>query len=324
MKLTVVIPAYNIQDYIGECIASCYGNDNISLNDFEIIVINDGSTDKTKVVAESYCKKHSNLRVITRTNGGLSAARNTGIHAANGDYIWFVDGDDYLNQDSIGFVLNDIDKYKCNILTYGYNIIMEGVETQKVQIRQRSEVVNSNKEFLSGNFNFPMLVWTHIYNRKFIIDNELEFCEGIIHEDVEYKFRSHFPASSVLLSDKITYNYRVARAGSIMANTSKNPQKSIDSNSTIISRFLDYSDRHNVPTNIRHRYLGDLSLLALERIFDQNADMITANKDNIALLCSYLWCSGQMKRKIYSLICYCLPIKITKFLQHFYQKHRKL
>lgn len=322
MKLSIVIPAYNIQDYIRNCLDCCVKAAGVPEEEYEIIVVNDGSSDDSLAIAEEYCEIYHNLKVVTRKNGGLSAARNTGLQHAGGDYVWFVDGDDYICKDAVPTIFHDIDAYGCDILTYGYNEIIDGQIVRIVRLRAENEVVNAHEEFLKCNFGFPMLVWTHVYRRNYLLKNDLYFYEGLIHEDMEYKFRSHYRAQSVLLSSKVIYNYRMLRPGSIMSNTGKNPQRSIDANDIILSRFLEYCKANGVPENVKRMYLGDISLLAIERIYDQSHDIIARNRGKIKKLCSYLWYSGQMKRRIFSVICYCSPISVAQFMQHYYQKRR--
>lgn len=324
MKLSIVIPAYNIQDYIRKCLDSCVKAAGVSDEEYEIIVVNDGATDDTLKKAKEYSLQYNNVAVVTRKNGGLSAARNTGLQNAKGDYVWFVDGDDYITPDAVSTIFHDIEYYGCDILTYGYNKIVDGINVGSVQMRTSDELLNAHEEFLKCNFGFPMLVWTHVYRRAYLMENGLIFCEGIIHEDLEYKFRSHFPSSSILMSSKIIYNYRLSRIGSIMSNAVKNPQRSIDSNDIIIKRFLDYCEINKVPDNVKRRYLGDLSLLAMERIFDQDNDIVAKNRGNIKKLSSYLWRSPDLKRRVFSAICFCLPIPFVRFIQHYYQKKRNI
>lgn len=324
MKLSIIIPAYNIQDYIRECLDSCINALGVSGKEYEIIVVNDGSTDDTLKIAQEYSHRCDNVAIVTRKNGGLSAARNTGLQNAKGDYVWFVDGDDYITQDALTTIFHDIVSYGCDIFSYGYNEIVEASNVGSVSLRAEDVILNAHEEFTNCNFGFPTPVWMHVYRRTYLLENELYFCEGIIHEDVEYKFRSHYLTASVLLSHKIIYNYRLSRVGSIMSNAVKDPQRSIDSNNIIIKRFIDYCEVKNVPDNVKRQYLGELSLLAIMRIFNQENDLIIQNKVNIKNLCSCLWKSSDFKKKIYSAIYYCLPIPFARFMQHYYQKSRNI
>ena len=95
MKLSIIVPVYNVADYLPKCLDSLLVQD-LSQNEYEIIVVNDGSTDNSGKIAEEYSKTYSNIILINQENQGLSGARNTGIQNAKGEYVQFVDSDDYL------------------------------------------------------------------------------------------------------------------------------------------------------------------------------------------------------------------------------------
>ena len=94
-KLSLIIPMYNVELYIEKCLNSCINQD-LSADEYEIIIVNDGSKDNSLSIAESIAQKHNNVRIITQTNGGLSSARNTGLINSRGEYIWFIDSDDWI------------------------------------------------------------------------------------------------------------------------------------------------------------------------------------------------------------------------------------
>ena len=110
-KVSIIIAMYNIQKYIAYCINSCVNQIGTNPEDYEIIIVNDGSTDNSLNVALDAIKGVSNARVVTRHNGGLSAARNTGLENAHGEYVWFVDGDDAIASNALSVLLFNIEKY---------------------------------------------------------------------------------------------------------------------------------------------------------------------------------------------------------------------
>lgn len=95
IKLSLVIPMYNVELYIEKCLNSCINQD-LSSNEYEIIIVNDGSKDTSLSRAEAIARKHNNIKIISQENGGLSSARNTGLKNAKGEYIWFIDSDDWI------------------------------------------------------------------------------------------------------------------------------------------------------------------------------------------------------------------------------------
>lgn len=100
MKLSIIIPTYNVQDYLERCISSCL-NQNIDINSYEIIVVNDGSQDKSLSIAQKLAAVYNNISIISQSNAGLSAARNKGLSLAQGEYVWFIDADDAIKTNSL-------------------------------------------------------------------------------------------------------------------------------------------------------------------------------------------------------------------------------
>ena len=105
MDLSIIIPVYNVEKYIEKCLLSCIKQD-ISYEDYEIVVVNDGSPDNSITIVERIAKDYSNIRIINQENQGLSGARNTGMKHAKGNYIWFVDSDDYIEENCLGRIVS--------------------------------------------------------------------------------------------------------------------------------------------------------------------------------------------------------------------------
>lgn len=318
MKLSIIIPIYNIREYIVQCIESCICQEYIS--QYEIILVNDGTKDDSIDLALPYVHKYNNISIVQRKNGGLSAARNSGLKVAKGKYIWFVDGDDYLENGAIPKVLKAIDTYQCDLFILGYNSIINGKKINTTTFALAHEIINGHEEFLKCNFKFPMLVWTHVYKTQFLRENSLVFYEGIIHEDLEFKFRSHYLATSIHEIHEPLYNYRLARENSIMFNMAKNAQRSINSHNDIISKFLEDCQQMQIPQYVKKQYLSDLSLLALEQIYTQNNAIIRANKVKIKRYIAYLITSNQIRRKVFAILCFLLPSSTIRFIiRHYHQ-----
>ena len=108
--LSVIIPLYNTEKYIGECLSSILDN-NADTADYEIIVVNDGSTDESGTIVQSFCDNNYNIRLINQKNQGVGVARMNGVKEATGDYIWFIDSDDYLVEGATSIILDTIRLY---------------------------------------------------------------------------------------------------------------------------------------------------------------------------------------------------------------------
>lgn len=216
VKLSIVVPVYNVQEFVKECISSLL---EIPIDEKEIIVINDGSTDKSVEIVKSL--NSNKIKIINQKNGGLSSARNTGLIEAKGDYILFIDSDDYIiNPENIKEMLytavkNDLDIVSGNGYTY---------YTEENKFKIHSNLNNLNKVVLDGNNylkeclknnDFSAVVWLNIYKADFIKQNNFVFKEGIYHEDIEWTIKVLLKANKVMYTDELFYIYR-QREGSIM------------------------------------------------------------------------------------------------------------
>ena len=205
MKLSIIVPIYNVELYLERCIESLL-NQNLTNNDYEIILVNDGSTDNSGLIAERY-KKHPNIHVLSKLNGGLSSARNKGIEAASGKYIMFVDSDDYLFPNVLYELYSTCEEYNLDICHYKLAVMK-----QDGSIIEDSFVGYSYKRIYTGyevikDGQMIGSVCSNIYKRSIFKEHNLSFHEGITHEDVEFTTRLFTYISRFMLIDKAPYLY---------------------------------------------------------------------------------------------------------------------
>lgn len=214
MKLSILIAAYNGDKYLDKCIKSCINQD-MNSDDYEVIIVNDGSTDRTREIAESWAFRHHNIVVINRVNGGLTEARNTGLRAAKGEYVWFMDGDDYLCEHSIGRLMEVIYRDSLDILCFNYNIVYpEGKESQYSPSFNQYNKVYTGADFFCRIKTPPFFVFRTIYRQNFLRSNNLMFYSGLWYDDIEFMPRAFSLASRVEYVNLHPYNY-FQRVGSI-------------------------------------------------------------------------------------------------------------
>lgn len=187
MKISVIVPVYNVEEYISKCIDSIL---NQTINEqFEIIVVNDGSTDNSMNILNIYKDK---IKIVNKSNGGLSSARNAGLEIAKGEYIIFVDSDDWLEEDFLESLYNFIKKDDLDVVFSGYKVYRENGNITKVKCVYSEDIIlNKDKaiEKLLSKRTFRAEVWDDIYNREFLMKNKLFFTEGIINEDEDFTLR---------------------------------------------------------------------------------------------------------------------------------------
>jgi glycosyltransferase involved in cell wall biosynthesis len=190
MKLSIIVPVYNVEKYLRKCLDSLLNQD-ISMEDYEIIIVDDESTDGGLTIASSYAEKYNNIKLITQKNKGLGGARNTGIRNAKGKYLFFVDSDDYILQNSLGQLLNTIENNKLDALRFNYQKVdQDGNVIPKTEIRSQnavySELTVDGPTFMAEYFGWACYVCVFIFDKELIINNNLFFDEGILFEDIDW------------------------------------------------------------------------------------------------------------------------------------------
>lgn len=216
MILSIIIAAYNIEKYIKDCIISCVRQD-IPIDDYEILIVNDGSTDNTREIALELSQVYCNIKILDKENGGLSSARNTGLIHASGEYVWFVDGDDRIKENCLGELMRLIsrDKLDCYMVNYStFDLINEISEKQLSGYPTLS--FNPTDYIKSKETILPMMAWLTIASKDFLKRNNLMFTVNIIHEDFDFSVREMSLCKRLLFIDSPLYLYRINRFGSIM------------------------------------------------------------------------------------------------------------
>lgn len=218
MLISFVVPIFNIEGYVENCVNSIIrqGGD-----DFEVILVDDGSTDNSGILCDDLVKRDKRVRCYHKENGGLSDARNYGIEKANGEYIAFVDGDDFLGEKSVEKISKiirqrpDVEVIFMKGWKYfdSKKLIPLDDESNKAKIngKTKKEVL----EYLSSLSKFPASACTKVVKRELILSNNLFFAYGILSEDVDWTIRLLQKASSFWYCDYDYYFYRQNRKGSI-------------------------------------------------------------------------------------------------------------
>lgn len=214
IKVSVIIPVYNVEDYIEKCLDSVV---NQTLKEIEIIVVNDGTKDNSMKKIEKYFSD-LRIKIINKENGGLSSARNAGLAIAKGEYISFIDSDDFIEEKMLEELYNESENAD---IVFSDNLNYNMIDS-KVSKEERKfffdNMVNKGSYICMYS---SAVVWNKIYKREFIEINNLKFVEGIIHEDDIFTIKSHFLAEKVKYIKKFHYYYRVNRKDSIMNNKIK-------------------------------------------------------------------------------------------------------
>ena len=208
-KLSIIIPMYNAEKYIGICLDSILGS-NLLKEEYEIVIVNDGSQDNSPEIAQNYAAKYSNVTYLTQKNQGQSTARNYGIKTCQGEYVWCVDADDKVISGQLPKIIEVLDEYR-NLDILGIQLQNVTEEGQYLDIECSQPTLEHNKvlsgvEAVLSGYN-PSSICALITKKQLFIDNNIFFVKGITHQDVELTYRLMPCAMKVVFSDIIPYLY---------------------------------------------------------------------------------------------------------------------
>lgn len=220
-NLSIIIPMYKVEAFIERCLNSCVHQD-LQINEYEIICVNDGSPDRSAEIARSIAEQHKNIKVVDRENGGLSAARNTGLRNAQGKYVFFVDSDDWIKENCLSEIYRRCENQNLDMLRICAANMIDDKPIRRFSYANEDTVKEGRSLLREGiQFCAPF----SIYRRGFLKDNNLWFYEGIYHEDNEFTPRAFYKAERVGAYNELLY-FVYQNPNSI--TRSFNPKKAFD------------------------------------------------------------------------------------------------
>lgn len=264
VKLSIIIPVYNVQNYIDDCIKSIVEQ---NADNVEIILVNDGSTDHSGEKCDYWKDQYSFIRAVHKENGGPSSARNAGIESAAGDYILFVDSDDKIEKGSLEAIQRCIsESYADHIFLKGKKYYPNGKEVplddpihrQDIKGKDGTEVV----KYIAGLVRYPGSACTKAYSREFLNKNQLRFpSDRRLAEDLGFTLRCILSAKSFDVCEHDYYLYRQSREGS-RTSASTGINKSFWNLAIFIRESIDLLSRDHEPKGVKEKYA--LSVVAYE------------------------------------------------------------
>ena len=243
MRLSVIVPVYNVEKYIDKCLNSLV---NQTLKDIEIIVVNDGTKDKSEDIIKKYMSKYSNIVYLKKENGGQGSARNYGLEHAKGDYIGYVDSDDYVELDMYEKMYSKAIEDNSDIVICGSYNIKDDIKTLDID----RKLFDSNINAFFGR----MAVWNKIYKKDLLTKNNMTFRSKYWYEDLDFTVKVLSKASKISYVDEPLYNY-ILRDGSTMNNSN------IDRNLEITLAFDD------ILSSVNKEYHDIIEYLAIDHIY---------------------------------------------------------
>lgn len=224
MKFSIILPCYNVEKYIRACIDSILQQ---TYKDFEVILVDDGARDSTPQICDEYAEKDARVRTIHKPNGGQADARNIGLEAAQGDYICYVDSDDFLANDNVLQLLADKTAGNPDIVHYKFQEWFESDGhiapcrfDYRIPTKGRS-VADIYCDLIDKDAYYNS-AWSKIIRRGLLMENEIRFEKGIVGEDNEWYYHVVMAAKSLALVDEPLYIYRRRQGSTTTAITRKN------------------------------------------------------------------------------------------------------
>ena len=274
-KVTVIVPVYNVEKYIDKCLNSLV---NQTLKDIEIIMVNDGSPDNSQEIIDKYVKKYpKKVKSYIKENGGQGSARNFGLEMAEGEYIGYVDSDDYIELDMYEKLYNGAKKSDLDIVICGsYNVTEDGNKT----IELDREIFKDKKK---NAFFGRMAVWNKIYKKELLLNTNATFRSKLWYEDLDFTLKVLSKAKKVGYVNKPFYNY-LLRQGSTMNNSN------IDRNLEILLAFDEVindeslKQYHNI---LEFLVIDHIYISAVVRVVNADADK-NKKKEAINKLITYV------------------------------------
>jgi len=227
IDLSIIVPVFNVEGYLKRALDSILMQS--SPINYEIVLIDDGSSDNSGAICDKYQNNFSNVCVRHIENNGVSEARNLGISLSRGNYLYFMDPDDFLSDDFFEQICPNLNG-KWNVLCFGYNEIKENKDTilscrshsyQHLGLLKKEEFRNDFIDLFKTDMMYN--VWSRIYNKEFILKNNIKFPSRPIGEDTLFNFQVYQHLDNILFIDSTLYNYIAGRSGSAL--TEFNPRR---------------------------------------------------------------------------------------------------
>ena len=247
--LSVIIPVYNVENYLNECLDSVTSQ---TLEDMEIICIDDGSTDNSPNILKEYQKKDSRIKIITKENGGQATARNLGIKEAQGEYIAFVDSDDFIEPTMFEKLYtkakdNNLDIAMCKIATFDNQTeeIKDNVWYYMLGVfRDFDKDIFNHKDTKEFTCHIAVTPYNKLYKTTLLKENNILFPEGLIFEDEKFFYDTYLRAKRVSIVDEFLYYYRINRKGSTVDTIKDNDFSDIVPISKLIRETFKETDNY--------------------------------------------------------------------------------
>jgi glycosyltransferase involved in cell wall biosynthesis len=266
IKLSVIIPMYNVAQYLEKCIGSVY-NQGLNENELEVVIIDDDSQDNSLIIAKKLTEQKRNVKVISQINKGLGGARNTGIDHATGEYLLFLDSDDWYLPNTLENILNIANEKKLDVLEFAAQGISPAGEISYHKSACANEICGGFEYY--NTVRYMNSACNKLYNRYFLINNDLYFSERIYIEDFEFNTRVFSKANRVMATDYLVAQF-LQSPNSITRNTDDEKKKKMVNDLVIVLKKTKttYDDfKFSIDQNIHFYFKERLGFIVTTLFF---------------------------------------------------------
>ena len=329
---SIVIPAYNAEPYLRKCVDSCL-NQKGDVPNYEIIIVNDGSTDGTQGIIEEYeaglpftvygLQSDENegihnpkVSFIRQPNGGLSKARNEGLKKAQGEYVWFVDSDDWITENALSVLAGIVIEHHPDVITF------KGYDSKGEDLTERKNPYSNNKGTtglvilrMMGTTMWNPCAQYYCMKKRFLEKYALRFMDRVIHEDSEFTPRMlYYAKSAYITTDFLYYSYH----NPVSLNRKKNPEKAFHT-LRVIDSLCSFS--HDIPQKKDRKIFNDIIATTMNSAMKETKDMdnerVVVFRNKIkkdAVTC--MWQSSKLKFKVEGLLLMLCPSLLITYVRN--------
>ena len=318
MFFSIIIPVYNVEKYLTKCVESIFAQ---TFTDYELILVDDGSTDNSGIICDSFAAKNKAVKVVHKPNGGASASRNAGVNAAQGEYIVFMDSDDYiLSEHFLEKIHNKIGV--SDILLYKHQKFIDGT-TELLPCSYSYSYIKENDSYvdkvckLVKNDAFYGMAWIKTIKRSLLTENGIQFEVGLVGEDMDWNYHLITHVSSIEVIDEPFIAYR-QRANSV---TTSLKLKNLVDFIYILQKWSRKVNEEIADETLKKALFGSMAkyysnlLITYNRVIDDNKKQYIKEIKDLSWLLKYAMSKRpKMVAKIYRIFGFNLTVKALKII----------
>lgn len=258
-KISVIIPVYNTEKFLKQCLGSVI---NQTYKNLEILIIDDGSPDKSDAVYKQFALQDNRIKIIKQKNAGISAARNTGLKFASGQWVHFIDSDDYLDIDYYEKMMNVVYDVNPDIIAGG--VISQNSELYNIQYKTTCVLFTKTEKFLVTNALKNCTVWRYVFKRDFLQKNNLKFAVGKIFEDILFIPNAILIANCVVTVPNANYHYVFNKDSLLNKKYTKNHQAQYDYAESYLNSFIKQHNLEDIINRSKNTEVTTYKLIAFK------------------------------------------------------------